>query len=690
MTTLRVRALAFGSLFASVALSVGAVAYLVKGRAIPLLPTEFGAKGDSVVFALVIGAIGTTIAIRQSRNEIGWIFCGVGVVAGLLAFSGAYARWAVIGEGGSPAGALYAAWLQEWLWVPMIGGLGLVAAIFPDGRFLSPRWRRAMLWSLVAAGAAAVLTALVPHLTTYDRFENPVGIGGSAMQWLGEAGAGLLLPLMVLGPAAAIVRFRRSRGEERQQLKWLALSVTVIGILISIYGVGQILYETSNPVGQKWIEYLTIVSLLAVPVSIAFGVLKYRLYDIDVVITKAVVYAGLAAFITLVYVAIVVGVGAAVGATNDVVLSAAAAAVVALAFQPTRRRAQRFANRIVYGERATPYQVLADLGERLAGEYATDDVVQRVATTLAQGIGAERAAVWLHVGAELRPAGAWPADEHVARVPLLDASVPTELEGMRVVEVRHQGEVLGAIGVRKPMSDPITPADEKLLRDLAAQAGLVLRNVRLIEDLRASRQRLVAAQDEERRRIERNIHDGAQQQLVALAVKIRLADAMVGKDDDHVHELLAQLQTDTSGALEDLRDLAHGIYPPLLADKGLASALDAQARRATFPVQVLHDGVGRYPPDAEAAVYFCVLEALQNVGKYANATRVEVRLEAADGVLRFAVEDDGAGFDTRKPSGAGLTNMRDRLDALGGSLAIASELGRGTTVSGTVPVGGDA
>jgi signal transduction histidine kinase len=215
----------------------------------------------------------------------------------------------------------------------------------------------------------------------------------------------------------------------------------------------------------------------------------------------------------------------------------------------------------------------------------------------------------------------------------------------------------------------------------------VLRNVRLIEELRASRQRLVAAQDQERRRIERNIHDGAQQQLVALAVKLRLADALVGKDERKAHAMLADLQAETSDALENLRDLARGIYPPLLADKGLVAALEGQARKSTIPVTVDGDGIGRYPQDVEAAVYFCALEALQNVAKYAGAGRVVVRLAAPDGALRFEVEDDGRGFDPAAASGSGLTNMRDRVDALGGTLDVRSRPGTGTTVAGSIPVG---
>jgi signal transduction histidine kinase len=257
---------------------------------------------------------------------------------------------------------------------------------------------------------------------------------------------------------------------------------------------------------------------------------------------------------------------------------------------------------------------------------------------------------------------------------------------MRSFPVRHQGEMLGAIGVHKPPSDPLTPADDKLVRDLAAQAGLVLRNVRLIEDLRASRRRLVTAQDEERRRLERNIHDGAQQQLVALAVKARLAEQMIDRDPAKARDIVAQIGTETTGTLEDLRDLARGIYPPLLADKGLAAALEAQSRKAAAPVAVKADGVARLDRDVEAGVYFCVLEALNNVAKYAGASHVDVRLWWQDGEVAFEVSDDGVGFDpAARGYGTGLRGMADRLEALGGTLEVQSAPRAGTKILGRVP-----
>ena len=257
----------------------------------------------------------------------------------------------------------------------------------------------------------------------------------------------------------------------------------------------------------------------------------------------------------------------------------------------------------------------------------------------------------------------------------------------------HQGELHGALSVAKRAGEQLTPVEESLLTDLAGQAALVLRNVGLtsdlearIDELRSSRQRLVSAQDEERRRLERNLHDGAQQLLVALKVKLGLAEILLGRNPDTAKLTLAQIKADADEALETLRDLARGIYPPLLADKGLVVALESQARKATLPVTVEAEHVERYSQDVEAAVYFCCLEALQNVQKYAGAKHTFIRLRGDGERLHFEVQDDGAGFDPATTKrGTGLTNMTDRLDALGGYVELTSSPGQGATMAGSLP-----
>jgi len=261
------------------------------------------------------------------------------------------------------------------------------------------------------------------------------------------------------------------------------------------------------------------------------------------------------------------------------------------------------------------------------------------------------------------------------------------------IAVRHRGEVLGAITLQKPRNEPVSAAEDKLLEHLASQAGLVLRNVRLtaelqatIDDLRASRRRLVRAQDEERHRIERNLHDGAQQQLVALTIQLSLLED-AADDPAEVRQMTSELRSGLRAALDDLRALARGIYPPLLADQGLVAALQAQAGRAPLPVLIQADGIGRYRRDAEAAAYFCILEALQNVTKYAQASQAAIALSCLDGHLEFTVTDDGAGFDAATATrGTGLQGMADRMAAAGGRLRIRSEPGLGTAVSGRLPV----
>jgi signal transduction histidine kinase len=391
---------------------------------------------------------------------------------------------------------------------------------------------------------------------------------------------------------------------------------------------------------------------------------------------------------------VVVGIGTFVGSRGSPALTIVAAAAIALLFQPLRSRAQRVANRLVYGDRATPYQVLSELADRMASTFSLDDVLEQTASVLAAGTGASRVDVWLRLGEELRPVAVWPSGSPPRpAMPLEDEHELPAFDGVtRVAAVRQGGELLGALTIEKPPSEPLTPTEDELVADLASQAGLALRNVRLtaelqasLEDLRASRRRLVEAQDHERRKIERNLHDGAQQQLVALSVQLGLVER-IADDPERVRAMSAQIRAALGAALDDLRDLARGIYPPLLADKGLAAAIEAQARKAPLPTTVEADGVGRLPQDAEAAIYFCTLEALQNVAKYAGATSAVVRLRERNGGVEFEVEDDGQGFDpANSTAGTGLQGMLDRLNAIGGTLEIDSRPGRGTIVRGSVP-----
>jgi signal transduction histidine kinase len=484
-----------------------------------------------------------------------------------------------------------------------------------------------------------------------------------------------------------ILRFRRADGEERQQIRWLAYVTAIGGLaLLAAFTTAIGLTENETTLANEISFYVFFVAIgLGIPAAIGIALLRYRLWDLDIVLKKTLVATVVVVLIIAVtLVALLILSGILVGPVGDQPgLTLLAGLLIGVLFWPLLRLARRIADRVVYGGRATPYEVLTEFSERMADTYSTEDVLPRMASILGAGTGAEAVTIWLLVGRELRPAASWPADlpdEPRPAGELMDADPDA-------FEVRHQGDLLGAITVAMPANDPMNPSKERLVRDLTSQAGLVLRNVRLIEELRQSRRRIVAAVDEGRRRLERNIHDGAQQQLVALAVKLRLTAGVLDRDPGRARELLGQLQDETADALENLRDLARGIYPPLLADEGLAAALQAQARKSPVPVHVTPDGVGRYSQDVEASVYFCVLEALQNVAKYAGASRVDVDLRESQGGLAFEVRDDGAGFDlATAPRGTGLQGMADRVDAVGGTFEIRTAPGRGTTIAASIPV----
>jgi signal transduction histidine kinase len=657
-----------------------------------------------IVIPISFAIVGGLIASRQPSNPIGWLFLVAGIVSGIPGLIDEYARYAPVTGPGSVPGGIWLVWLGSWIisLVYPAGAAALILLLFPTGRFV-PRWTRMVLWFAVPITAIGLIISMfdttIQVSSSSPAFPNPVAIpavhafnSGSFSPPVYLAGLAVLLVASI----SPFFRLRRSTGDERQQLKWFAYAVAatvfanVAVVLASFAGQSPFFDNAATAI-------ITLGFGVALPGSAALAILKYRLYDIDVVISRTLVYGLLAAFITAVYLGVVVGVGALVGTGGraNLLLSLVATAVVALAVQPVRGRLQRFANRVAYGRRATPYEVLSSLSAGLADAFGGEELLTRMARVLAEGTGADTLRILVRVGDHLQQAGAWP----VGTPPLQPVSVtgqtlPPLPDADRAIPVRHQGQLLGAIGLVKRSGEALKPIEEQLLEDFAGQAGLVLRNAGLsvdlqarLDELRASRQRLVMAQDQARRRLERNLHDGAQQNLVALKIRLGLAESLARKDPERAAQLIHQLTADADETLETLRDLARGIYPPLLADQGLAAALEGQARKATMPVTVHANGIDRYTQEIEAAVYFCVLEALQNVQKYAGAKTVAIHLDQQDGVLAFEVTDDGEGFDpasTRR--GAGLQNMEDRLDALGGGVDINSTPGAGTRLRGHVPI----
>jgi signal transduction histidine kinase len=344
----------------------------------------------------------------------------------------------------------------------------------------------------------------------------------------------------------------------------------------------------------------------------------------------------------------------------------------------------------VYGQRATPYEVMADFSHRMAGTLVVDEALPQMAEAAVRGVGAVAGHVRLFLPGGGERVVAWPEDA--------PASVPT-----RAIEVRHQGEPIGEIAVTKAAGDTLLPAEEALLQDLAAQAGLALHNVRLTDELearveelaiqadqlKASRQRLVTARDEQRRGLERDIREGPRLMLTSIAARVDRARDLAASAPAEAGDELDRLGEEANATLEGLRDLARGIFPPLLADRGIVAALDAHIRkvgvRATLEVAPGFTDL-RFDDRTEACVYFCCLQALQNVVRHGGNAAVVVRLSVDGKTLTFAVRDQGPGFvPTETARGMGLEIMQDRVDALDGELLVTSAPGAGTTVTGRIP-----
>jgi len=533
---------------------------------------------------------------------------------------------------------------------------------------------------------------------------------------------------LAVGLAIGIIgsqrRYARSSGLERQRMQWFgwAAALTVEALLVALALRGLWGWPTRFPL-------VVAVSLLPIAVAVVMGGTRRFAARIDRILAHTVSLAGLTGVVVVVYLVIVLGLGQGPSTHSErslLALSMVAAAIAALLYGPARQRLGQMANRLVYGEREAPDAVLRTFGSRLSRAIPMDELLLQVAESLRKTLALSAAEVWTGSGGLLERTISVP-DVPVTRLSLnqdeqsvvaragvtgtawLEVWLPAMLEGrrdsvLRVAPTTHSGQVLGLIvAVRPPNGDQFTTDDDTMLTELARQVGLALHNVELdsalqesleevrrqADELQASRARIVAAADAARRQIERNLHDGAQQHLVALAVNVRLARKLAETDPEASFELLDRLGVDLQDAVQELRALAHGIYPPLLIDRGVEEALRAAAGRAPLPTDVVASDLGRYPPEIEAAAYFCCMEALQNAGKHAgDGSSATVKVWEDGDRLFFEVSDNGIGFDMKGAAGkgAGFVNMSDRVGAVGGTLNVDSAVGRGATISGRIPI----
>ena len=621
-----------------------------------------------IITFLIFPLMGLLLVRHQPSNAIGWLLLGIGLTVFLIFNSGHVAAAAAAHyRGPLPISQVFAVFAGT-IWVPFILMLLLfLPMLFPDGRLLSRRWLIPIISGLVFALLALLGNLFVPTNGAVDSpgVANPLANPALARTFQPLINVSVPFGLLALtGSVSSVVaRYRRADGLQRHQLRWFLFALVLAAI--------PFMLNNSSVVANV----LLVLFVPLLPVSIAIAVLRYRLYDIDVVINRALVYGVLAAFITAVYVAIVVGVGRLVGSGNrpNLALSIVATAVVAVAFQPVRERVQRFANRLVYGKRATPYQVMAGFADQMAGTLSADDVLPQMAEAAARGVGAQAARVTLVLPGGAKRSTVWP--------PTASAD-----QFERTLPVSYRDELVGEIAVRESLGQPITPGEGRLLADLAAQAGLVLHNVRLTAELqgrlvdisaqaaelRASRQRIVTAQETERRRLGSEIRAGVQRELEATSQQLDEVERLLGDDGAAAAERLEALTAETQRTLDGLRELARGIFPPLLADKGIVAALQAHARKAAVDASIESPadlGGTRFDPGVEAAVYFCCTEALRAADGPAT-----VHLMAGAGVLTFAI-DGVAALDGR------LEGLRDRVEALGGTLTRSA-----AGIAGSIPL----
>lgn len=680
---------------------VGLVAAVGYGSPVP------GAFGipQPLVWALAgllpVYATGVWLFARRPGHPIARLLLVCG--SAMSVATGVGALLPRLAAAGAAPGLLAAAALLAYL-ASLAGpaAMGAMFALFPDGA-CGRRYERWVLRGYLAVVLVVPALLLLTHPTlptpAYSALDpgavaNPAHLPAlAAAAPVGAALFGVGGLMGIAGAVLLVLRYRRLDGTARRQTAWLRLAAVLVALDVAgiqLLGALGVVPVTVQVVAfyAVWIPVLVLV-----PAAMLVALFRHRLFDVDVVIRRSVVYGALSMLIGVGYLGLAAALGLTAGTRLPLAATVAVTIAAVLGFAPVRRHLQRLADRWAYGHRLGGYELLARSGRTLEHAYDLDELAPELARSLVDGLGLRWARISLCLPGPVRePVGA-------AGIGMAEQAEPA-----MVVPMTDQGSEVGIIECGPSVRGEISADDRQVLAALARQATLAVRNARLSAELAgrlaeiqvqatqlaASRSRIVAAQDVARRRIERDIHDGVQQQLVALMTTLRLARNRLGRDPATVGAMLAEAQEEARRTLDELRELAHGIHPPVLSDRGIVAAVEARAARLPVGVAVEADGVlreTRYADEIEAAAYFLVSEGLANVLKHAGAGRIEVRLTDDGELLRVEVVDDGVGFGPAAAHGSGIVGLRDRIEAVGGRLHIRSRPGAGTRLSAELPVG---
>ena len=662
------------ALMIAVGLLLWALAIFNAGTMRGLFSHQLTIPFSGVVFA----GLGGLLLSRRPRHPIAWILAGVGLFAGVevlnlgvLAYAGVRASGDVI-----PAPDL-AHWMAQWIWSPRaFVPLTLLLLLFPDGKLPSRHWRPAAWAAALGIVASTAGSAFEPGSwqALGGIVRNPYAVQSDLWSVLRGLSSGLVSLSLVAGLISILVRFRRAHGVERQQLKWMLYSV---GLIFVLFVMASLLMVSSAESRLALELVYSLVNLVSVCIVVAVGiaVLRYRLYDIDLIINRTMVYGALTLLVVGLYILIVGSVGAVFQTRGSLLISLVATGVIAVLFQPMRDRLQRDVDRLLYGERDRPYDVLSRLGRRLESPASPEAMLASIVETISQTLKLPYVAIAFPKanGHEIVSEAGEPTGAHL--------ELPLEYRGGRV------GLLICA---RRSPGEPFTEAEENLLRDIAIQAAVAVHALSLSAALQRSRERLVKAREEERRRLRRDLHDGMGPQLASLGFKLDAARNMLEDDPQAADALLLQLRQQVKGAVSDIRRLTDDLRPPVLDELGLLAALrstiGAQFSRGGMRVHVEGpEEMPNLPAAVEVAAYRIVQEAVTNVARHANAESCFVRFRVGEG-LALEILDDGDGLPEPLSLGVGLESMRERTAELGGTFSIEALPERGTKVMAHIPL----